>query len=31
MMLAHKIALVPNEVQETYFRNPAGTARFAYH
>ncbi len=31
MMLAHKIALDPNDVQETYFRKPAGVARFAYH
>jgi len=31
MMLAHKIALDPNEVQETYLRKAAGVARFAYH
>ena len=30
MMLAHKIALDPKRVQETYFRKAAGTARFAY-
>ncbi len=30
-MLAHKIALDPNDVQETYFRKAkaVGTARFA--
>ena len=31
MILAHKIALNPNDVQETYFRKAAGTARFAYN
>jgi putative transposase len=31
MMLAHKIALDPNHVQETYFRKVVGTARFADH
>jgi len=31
MMLAHKIALDPNDVQETYFRQAAGVARFAYN
>ena len=31
MILAHKIALDPNDVQETYFRKAAGVARFAYH
>ncbi len=31
MMLAHKIALDPNDAQETYFRKAAGVARFAYH
>ncbi|AUW94971.1 hypothetical protein BXT84_14255 [Sulfobacillus thermotolerans] len=31
MILAHKIALDPNNVQETYFRKAAGTARFAYN
>ena len=31
MILAHKIALDPNHVQETYFRKAAGTARFAYN
>ena len=31
MILAHKIALDPNNVQETYFRQAAGTARFAYN
>ncbi len=31
MILAHKIALEPNNVQETYFRKAAGTARFAYN
>jgi putative transposase len=31
MMLAHKIVLDPNDVQETYFRKAAGVARFAYH
>ena len=29
MILAHKIALDPNNVHETYFRKAAGTARFA--
>ncbi len=31
MILAHKIALDPNDVQETYFRKATGTARFAYN
>ena len=31
MILAHKIALDPNDVQETYFRKAVGTARFAYN
>ncbi len=31
MILAHKIALDPNNLQETYFRKAAGTARFAYN
>ena len=31
MILAHKIALDPNDAQETYSRNAAGVARFAYH
>ncbi len=31
MILAHKIALDPNNVQATYFARAAGTARFAYN
>ena len=31
MILAHKMALDSNDVQETYFRKAAGTARFAYN
>ena len=31
MMLAHKIALDPNDMQETYFRKAAGVVRFAYN
>ncbi len=31
MILAHKIALDPNDRPETYFRKAAGTARFAYN
>ena len=31
MMIAHKIALVPNNVQATQFARAAGTARFAYN
>jgi len=31
MMLAHKIALNPNNVQATYLARAAGTARFAYN
>ena len=31
MILSHKIALDPNNVQETYFRKSAGTARCAYN
>lgn len=30
MMVAHKIAWDPNHRQETYFRQAAGVARFAY-
>ena len=30
MIIAHKIALDPNNVQATYFAKAAGTARFAY-
>lgn len=29
MLIAHKIALDPNNVQATYFAKAAGTARFA--
>lgn len=31
MILAHKIALDPNNVQATYFARACGTARFAYN
>jgi len=31
MLLAHKIALQPNNEQRTYFAKAAGTARFAYN
>ena len=31
MILAHKMALDPNDVQETYFRKAAGIARFSYN
>jgi len=31
MILSHKIALMPNNVQGTYFQKAAGTARFAYN
>ncbi len=31
MIVAHKIALDPNNVQATYFTRAAGTARFAYN
>jgi putative transposase len=31
VILAHKIALDPNNVQRTYFAKAAGTARFAYN
>jgi len=31
MRMVHKIALDPNNKQETYFRKAAGTARFAYN
>ena len=31
MLMAHKIALDPNNVQATYFARAAGTARFAYN
>ncbi len=30
MILSHKIARDPDNVQETYFRKGAGTTRFAY-
>ena len=30
-MVAHKIALDPNNQQKTYFRRAAGVARFAYN
>ena len=30
MILAHKMALDPNDVQETDFRKAVGAARFAY-
>jgi putative transposase len=30
MIIAHKIALDPNESQEGYFARACGTARFAY-
>jgi len=29
MIIAHKIALDPNESQQTYFARAGGTARFA--
>ncbi|MCX7255786.1 MAG: RNA-guided endonuclease TnpB family protein [Polaromonas sp.] len=31
MLIAHKIALKPNNAQATYFTRAAGTARFAYN
>jgi putative transposase len=31
MLIAHKIALDPNNVQATYFARASGTARFAYN
>ena len=31
MLIAHKIALKPNNKQVTYFAKAAGTARFAYN
>jgi len=31
MLIAHRIALDPNDVQATYFARAAGTARFAYN
>ena len=31
MLMAHKIALDPNNVQATYFARASGTARFAYN
>ena len=31
MIVAHKIALDPNDKQATYFARAAGTARFAYN
>ena len=31
MILAHKIALNPNNVQATYFCQAVGTVRFAYN
>ena len=31
MLMAHKIALDPNNTQATYFARAAGTARFAYN
>ena len=31
MLIAHKIALNPNNLQATYFARAAGTARFAYN
>lgn len=31
MLIAHRIALDPNNVQATYFARAAGTARFAYN
>ena len=31
MLIAHKIALAPNNKQATYFARAAGTARFAYN
>lgn len=31
MLIAHRMALAPNNVQATYFARAAGTARFAYN
>jgi len=31
MLIAHKIALKPNNMQKTYFSKASGTARFAYN
>ena len=31
MLVAHKIALKPNNIQKTYFSRASGTARFAYN
>ncbi|MFK7873079.1 MAG: helix-turn-helix domain-containing protein [Oligoflexales bacterium] len=31
MIKAHKIALIPNNCQRTFFAQSAGTARFAYN
>ena len=31
MLIAHKIALDPNNAQATYLARAAGTARFAYN
>src|SRR6266852_765559 len=31
MIIAHKIALEPNNVQATYFARASGVARFAYN
>jgi hypothetical protein len=31
MMVAHKIALDPNNTQRSYFARASGTARFAYN
>ena len=31
MLIAHKIALAPNNVQRSYLARAAGTARFAYN
>ncbi|EHP40175.1 transposase OrfB [Cupriavidus basilensis OR16] len=31
MLIAHKIALEPNDIQATYFARAAGVARFAYN
>jgi transposase, IS605 OrfB family, central region len=31
MLLVHKIALKPNQAQQTYFAKACGIARFAYH
>lgn len=31
MLIAHRIALDPNNIQATYLARAAGTARFAYN